>query len=147
MSEEESKGEERVEGVWGEKEGNVRDVKKGMGWSKGGQQVQAAMTATVAPQRHRRRCLSHTRRRSLTTHLTTERHFSKRHPTTPSGTRDQQAVLHTPFGAHRLRRGAVEDATTCLRPHPLPTSPDSHPQQKHHPNPHPSLHPRINNPT
>ena len=41
---------------------------------------------------------SHTRRGSLTTHLTTKRHFSQRHPTTPSGTRDQQAVLHTPFG-------------------------------------------------
>ena len=62
---------------------------------------------------------SHTRRRSLTTHLTTKRHFSQRHPTTPSGTRDQQAVLHTPFGAHApsaRRCGRRDDVSSSPSP-------------------------------
>ena len=57
--------------------------------------------------------LSHTRRRSLTTH----RHFSKRHPTTPSGTRDQQAVRHTPFG------GTSPSARRCGRRDDVSSSP------------------------
>ena len=61
--------------------------------------------------------LSHTRRRYITTHLTTERHFSKRHPTTPSGTRDQQAVLHTPSG------GTSPSARRCGRRDDVSSSP------------------------
>ena len=45
--------------VWGETESNVRDVEKGRGWSKGGHQVHAALTATcVTPTaQHRQRCI------------------------------------------------------------------------------------------
>mgnify|MGYP004683865143 CR=1 FL=1 len=77
----------------------MRDVETGMeqGRTSGAGSNDSDGGTSTAPAT----ALSHTRRRSLTTHLTTKRHFSKRHPTTPSGTRDQQAVpQHTPFGEH-----------------------------------------------
>ena len=97
----------------------MRDVEKGSVWSKGGHHAHAAMTATRGTPTAPTTVLSHTRRRSLTTHLTTKRHFSLRHPTTPSGTRDQQAVLHTPFGAHApsaRRCGRRDDVSSSTFP-------------------------------
>ena len=88
---------------------------------------------------------SHTRRGYLTTRLTTKHHFSQGHPTTPSGTRDEQAVLHTPFGvtSPSARRCGRRDDVSSSPFHSDVTGLPS--QQKHHPNPHPSRHPLLNN--
>ena len=107
----------------------MRDVKKGMGWSKGGHQVQAAMTATVAHQRHRRRCFL-TPAGDPSPHTSPQNVISRYVTRQLHREREINRLCSTHHLGHmRLRRGAVEDATTCLRPHSLPTSPDSHRQQ------------------
>ena len=67
---------------------------------------------------------SHTRRGYLTTRLPTKRQFSQRHPTTPSGTRGEQAVLHTPFGGTSAFGEGCGRRDDVSSPHSLPTSRD-----------------------
>ena len=130
--------------VGGGNESNVRDVEKGMGWSKGGHQVQAAMTATVAHQRHRRRCFltpagdpsPHTSPHNVISRTVTQQLHREREINRPC------ATLHL---AHAPSARRLEDATTCLRPHSLPT-PHRLPSTKTRPQKNPSLHPSHNTP-
>ena len=134
-SEEEFKGDERVERVWGGIERNGMDVENGMeqgrtsgagsndgdAWHTDGTDDGACLTLAV----------------DNSPHNSPQESFLARSPDTSLGNERStgRASTHSIWGTRTLRGGVVEDTTTCHRPHSLPTSPDSHPQQKHHPNP------------
>ena len=114
--------------VWGEMESNVRDVEKERGWSKGGHQAHAAMTATCVTQtaQHDGNALSHSPR--IPHHTTHHKpSFLEGHPTTRE--REMSRPCSTRHLGHmRLRRGVVEDDDVSSA-HSLPTSRDSDPNK------------------
>ena len=114
--------------VWGEMESNVRDVEKERGWSKGGHQAHAAMTATCVTQtaQHDGNALSHSPR--IPHHTTHHKpSFLEGHPTTREREMSRPcSTLH--LGHMRLRRGVVEDDDVSSA-HSLPTSRDSDPNK------------------
>ena len=127
----------------GEMERDVRDVEKGM--EQGRTSGYAAMTATRGTPTAPATVLSHTRRRSLTTQLTTKRHFSQRHPT-PREREINGPCLNTLHlgNMHLARRrcGSHDDVSSS---HSLPT-PHRLPSTKTRPQMNPSLHPFHNTP-